>query len=430
MGSPAWHRKLRLRRQKARNLIQTAKGKKRFSPSFKYRFAHSVRRLTRHHSKPTFSKRHFPESLHAALGALGGFSTPVAGTVHRNMSRWYASQAWNAWNNQKDYKYKDKPKAKDTGVLRAYDGSKLEMPKSLVPPGQPASSSSSASSSGQEDQLRQALMSVMLTDPGRLPPEIVNYLEATTIPVTRQAMQKQLNLLRKLEVKLKKKQESITTRQTNWVAWRQSMKQIIQQESERYEQELKSLHEEVKSLEQEIQQEQEKLDTKTYMMHKEAAEMEEEDDLDLLLADPPKVPTSAHLVTPQIPTSQLLQKAENKEELTEQKLLSACQAVQLKTLQDPQWVIKHPELMSHMMKVATTLSLSTGSAVNASQVGSPPHRDPMYPFGNKKAERPGPYTPPSKIKTEITQPSAAAPLANQTSEIINLEEEGSMGTLS
>ena len=110
------------------------------------------------------------------------------------------------------------------------------------------------------DPLKQVLLTHLAQNPGSLPKEVVDQL-TESVDTTRQQLQKQLNVLKRIESKISKKQETAEAKHVSWTTWADSMKRMVLQEAERYEKDMDKLRTDIESLQQELRLEQEKLDS-------------------------------------------------------------------------------------------------------------------------------------------------------------------------
>ena len=262
-GSPGWHRRARQKRSRARDFIWKVKlGLKRSKASFRkaQNFAYF---LSQHHSKPSYrlpvSWRHFGAQFAGSIGRVK--KVPMSkrwndqyGWYPNPRKQAYAESAW--WGQGRKTNAKEKAKKdQDAGKLTAYDGSRLSLPRS----------SSSKPSQPQEEgdgDLRQSLMAHLAQHPDALPQSIKEKLIGE-VDLSRQHLQKQLTAMKRLEQKIRKKKELLETKQVGWRTWSEAMRQMVLQESERYEKETQALMEEIDGLQRDLQTEQNKLSTMT-----------------------------------------------------------------------------------------------------------------------------------------------------------------------
>eukprot|EP00913_Durusdinium_trenchii_P020818 g19557.t1 len=165
------------------------------------------------------------------------------------------------WQNAKS-KPVEKPTNKSEG-FPTYDGAKVDL--DAFPTFTPVSLSQPAlASSASDGDLKAILKTYMQQNPGKLPKELTELVKPKVVTGSRQAMQKQLNLVKKLDTKLQKKTDHLENKKASWITWKQTLKAFYAAEFERYEKDVKGLQEEIDKLQLERNAEQKKLDEGTF----------------------------------------------------------------------------------------------------------------------------------------------------------------------
>ena len=308
--------------------------------------------------------------------------------------------------------------------LTAYDGTKLALP--LSSSSSQATSAPASVASG-EDGLRQLLLKQISADPAGVPDSIKQLVQGHLNP--RQQLQKQLNSLRKTETKLKKKKEVLLTKTSSWENWKAGIRALVIQETDRFEEEVKEIQNEIESLTQEMLAEQERLNQLHQCDVELPEEMEQEEDLAAWLdalrpASESKVPAPEPTsVTPSIVGNSHLVRQEG----TPLPAVATCapaidpptvnpvdfQAQMLRQMNaDPEWLSKHGAAFMQMMSVAQLPQPSLGdqrinltNGVNSYKASPSGTKNPMQPFG--RGARAHPYSPPGIPKE--AKPDHATP---------------------
>ena len=388
-ASPCWHRNQRKKRSCARKLIQKAKSCTSPSTSLKLRVVRAVNLLEAHHSVPYYR--------------------------FLRMYKWNRQQ-WNAgaWSKEAKKAWDKSGKEKGKGQnFVSYDGSKLTFPTSSPSPSLPRASSSGSTPS--DDALRLALLAQVVKDPKSIPDEIKQLMVSELNP--RQMMQKQLNVVKKLEAKLKKKSDFLGSKKSRWADWKANLKALVLQETERYEKETAEIQKEIESLQVELEAEQEKLKTGNLveMEGQHHLNMEtDEEDLEHLLKDAPPSDFASGLPQNENPAKPIT--------LGQPLTSSMNNGVDMKQhlhkmLQDPTWIAENQEVFMQIMatsKINMPYQMESNQHITGSpQVKSPGQKDPLKPFGKGKKERPGPYSSPISVRDDKEEKDSDQDLLRQ-----------------
>ena len=331
------------------------------------------------------------------------------------MSSWqraWPKDKWSSWPTQPPYGHKwndkskqrkDQPKGKNKDKLLAYDGSELSLPSSSS-----AHAPVLPNAAQEEDPLISALMAHYQRDPQGMPEDIASCLRDRQQGNPRQMLQKQLNTLRKLETKIKRKEESLDLKKTNWGTWKQNMKALFLQEQERFEKDTKTIQEELVALRIEWEQEQARLRDQSFRAPTpiNVEETEEEMDLADLLekTDAPNVEqpgsttaSPGHIMAPglslalQKPPDAIVNFHANATAFALSQIPEDFQAqIQKRFAVDKAWVDQNPEAFFQL--IASTQHQSQYGKMKKDSPGSTPKRGPMTAFG-APLNRSSPYGP-------------------------------------
>ena len=238
LRSPPWHRRQRLKRQKARRVVRALRNRAKVSLSQVVRLKTALVLLLSHHTRPRYS---------------------LSEKCKQNLSRVKMSwnKSWRSWGHhgqpQNQPYHKQRKEDKEQGKqgkpqITGYDGVKLPLPDSSASSSDQPSSSAAKSTFTKED-VRSAIQDFMTAfrNGEDLPESLTKMVEADPGEKIR-AEQKEVNKKRKALQKIQKLEDQITDKQTRFTAWQESMTTLMSHEEARHAENMKKLQEQLQEL--------------------------------------------------------------------------------------------------------------------------------------------------------------------------------------